>query len=134
MFDNDEEAEYRVQELIQRSQEHRAAKQPIIYRTFDPDNVAINHLKTAAMSADTARAWEEWADQRIVDLIGEYDKSFAVKAHNELVKDIEKALDVALKQIEELRAEVGQLNAKITLMENIQRGTVAELKTKADVA
>jgi hypothetical protein len=76
-------------------------------------------------------AWNAWADQRINDLLVEYDDKVVKKTHNRLVSDLEKEFDVAFEEIEKLRAEVATLRSELTAVRAIASGEIKLIPTKA---
>jgi len=76
-------------------------------------------------------AWDSWASAKIIEHLNEYDRDIAAPAHNELIQDLDKSLDIAFGELDQLRKEVAELRAELTVMQGIQRGNVSELKTRS---
>jgi hypothetical protein len=66
----------------------------------------------------------------IVARFKEYESDIAGPAHDELIADLERELDNVHAEIEALKTEIGALRADVSVLQGIQRGTVAELKTR----
>jgi hypothetical protein len=128
MIDEDLLEEFDRQNLETDLLLHRVSREELIYKTFDNEQAEWLREHRSRQSSDVA--WNAWCDAMIVERIKEYNE-VAIESHNRLVADIEKAFDSMEAQIEELRAEIGSLRAHVTVLEGIQRGTVAELKRTA---
>jgi hypothetical protein len=106
--------------LLRKLQQRQPKPEP------EPEPKKTHELRQA-IGAMTNAAWNDWADQKIAEALDDHADMLADVLGEELKK-----ADAAISQ---LKTEIGQLRAELTLMQGIQRSSnVTELKRNVDAA
>jgi hypothetical protein len=113
-------------------QQRERQAQPLVYKTFDPDQGATGTLLERKTSNDAA--WHAWADAKINAAITTYDETItdAIKKHAQAQAEMLLAIvaDETRQTTNELKAEIAALRAELAVVQAVQRGGAIAMKTR----
>jgi hypothetical protein len=76
--------------------------------------------------------WNRWLDVRVADALDRFSEEYSKHVIDIVFTRIHKAEDAAKAEIKQLRDEVGQLRAELTLLREIAKGNVREFGRRMD--